>query len=647
MPTEAIITMKPSRHHIALILLSLLVACAAAARDASDGSGVVMVAAAGTEVTTGGIVILQHPVIADPDGAGVIRVTGNDLVLDFRGAMLRGSDHVTLPDAYQGVGIHVTGRNVTLQNVALSGFRIAILAENADGLRIEHADISDNYRQRLCSSFHYECDEDILDLIPSGDAPLAQRYGAAIAVRHTRDISIEGVRVREGQNGIVLEHVGTARLVGNDCSFLSGWGIVLHQCDTALISRNRLDFCVRGFSHGFYEYGHGAAGVLLIDAGADIRITENSMTHCGVGVLDLRSAAAAAPPPLTIDGNDVRHAARDGLHLHVPFGEADLVTGPKMDDRVAPAAHARGAHHDVRDNRGAEGHPALPAAQAAALRQRHETAQRVPAGTLPARDDVGGREAIRLTGWGPWDHVSIRLAEQSGLLNFDAFRVLGARPSERPAADHVTVIEGAVSVSRGMTPEQIRVSVTREQANVLTFYRLGVEDGPIYTEEWAAILAEQWTGMLFASAHDPIDEYDAWRSDALLHGVALASRRIDFPIYRDPLVEHQRRFAAAITGAPITVDNFGLVFTTRMRIRPGHWRVTVIGEDGFRLRMNEEIVIDEWQPRSRVHRASHEFRVDQTEQLELDLEYFQHDGPALLRLQWEALDDDARNPWLE
>ena len=62
--------------------------------------------------------------------------------------------------------------------------------------------------------------------------------------------TLSRIKARRGQNGIILDRVEESRVHDCDCSFLSGWGLAMWRCERNLISRNALDFCVRGYSHG-------------------------------------------------------------------------------------------------------------------------------------------------------------------------------------------------------------------------------------------------------------------------------------------------------------------------------------------------------------------------------------------------------------
>jgi hypothetical protein len=132
-----------------------------------------------------------------------------------------------IADANLNGVLHITGRNVTLRNGAVRGFKVGILAEDCDGLILEDLDTSDNYAQRLRSTARAEDATDWLYPHRNDNREWITQHGAGIAVARARDIEIRGITSHRTQNGIVLDRVEHSRIYDNDCSFLSGWGIAI------------------------------------------------------------------------------------------------------------------------------------------------------------------------------------------------------------------------------------------------------------------------------------------------------------------------------------------------------------------------------------------------------------------------------------
>jgi parallel beta-helix repeat protein len=231
------------------------------------------------------VVIPPGTVIADANTNGVLHVAADGITITFApGTELRGAPDGTPWDALRGIGIRVEGRRrVTLKGARVHGFFNGVVATRADGLRIEGGDFSDNYRQRLRSTPQAEDGADWLFPHHNDAVKWRDQYGGAICVEESAGLTIRNVRVRRGQNGILLDRVNDSRVYDNDCSFLSGWGLALWRSSRNVISRNAFDFCVRGHVEGVYNRGQDSAGILCFEQCNDNVFAENSATHGGDG----------------------------------------------------------------------------------------------------------------------------------------------------------------------------------------------------------------------------------------------------------------------------------------------------------------------------------------------------------------------------
>ncbi|MDX9981969.1 MAG: hypothetical protein RBU25_18250, partial [Lentisphaeria bacterium] len=68
--------------------------------------------------------------VADAAGDGAILIQGDDLVVDFQDAELIGCTDAQQPDEYTGKGLVLRGRNITLRNAKVRGYKVGIYAEN-------------------------------------------------------------------------------------------------------------------------------------------------------------------------------------------------------------------------------------------------------------------------------------------------------------------------------------------------------------------------------------------------------------------------------------------------------------------------------------------------------------------------------------
>lgn len=277
---------------------------------------------------------IPNPLIADTDGNGVIHVVADNITIDFAGASLRGTARDADPDTYAGTAIRLEGRSgVTILGARASGYKTALVAHNCPGLTIDAGDLSDNYRQRLRSTPAAEDASDWLYPHDNDADQWATQHGAAIWIKGGNKVTIAGVRVHHGQNGIILDRVEQSRVYDNDCSFLSGWGLAMWRARGNLICRNAFDFCIRGYSHGVYNRGQDSAGILMFEQCSQNLIAENSVTHGGDGIFGFggneaigKTPALAANPKRRgnndniIADNDLSYAAAHGLEMTFSHG---------------------------------------------------------------------------------------------------------------------------------------------------------------------------------------------------------------------------------------------------------------------------------------------------------------------------------------
>lgn len=214
--------------------------------------------------------------------SAAITIEGDNIVVDFNGAVLIGTDDPTRPDLFRGTAIRVKGSNVTIKNVRVHGYKVGLIAQHVDTLRILDSDFSYNYRQRLYSTREKE---DLRDWIymHHNDRHEWLRYGAAIYLHNCDYAVVRGVHVTGGQNGLLMRGCDGVLVYNNTIQFNSGVGIGMYRCTNSRIMHNKVDWNVRGYSHGFYARGQDSAGILLFDRCMGNVIAYNSATHSGDG----------------------------------------------------------------------------------------------------------------------------------------------------------------------------------------------------------------------------------------------------------------------------------------------------------------------------------------------------------------------------
>lgn len=212
----------------------------------------------------------------------LIRIEGNNITVDFGGAILQGSNNFKNPNQFYGLAILVKGNNITIKNAFVKGYKVALMADGCKSLSIMHCDFSYNYRQHLQSSW---LSEDVSDWMSyhhnENDEWL--RYGAGIYLKNCSQPKIQHNTITGGQCALMMVRCTNGLITDNDFSFNSAIGIGLYRSSFNKIIHNKLDFNVRGYSHGFYNRGQDSAGILVFEQCNDNVFAYNSVTHGGDG----------------------------------------------------------------------------------------------------------------------------------------------------------------------------------------------------------------------------------------------------------------------------------------------------------------------------------------------------------------------------
>ena len=270
--------MAPSRILPALIALAVAPLTLAAQQSVALVPG--MVITHSVRITPGTYRITAP---ASPDSA-VITIRGSGISVDFRGVTLEGTPPSADPDKAAGVAIRVDGgRNVTIRNAHVRGYKVGILARATRDLSLLDNDLSYNWKPRLYSLVEHESLVDWLSH-HHNEHDEWLRYGAAVYLSDVAGGSIRGNRITQGMEGLMLVHSDSLRIWNNTIEFNSGVGIALYRSSFNAIMHNHASYNVRGFSNHFYRRGQDSAGLLLYEQSSHNTVAFNSMTHGGDGL---------------------------------------------------------------------------------------------------------------------------------------------------------------------------------------------------------------------------------------------------------------------------------------------------------------------------------------------------------------------------
>ncbi|MBX7183730.1 MAG: right-handed parallel beta-helix repeat-containing protein [Vicinamibacteria bacterium] len=250
--------------------------------------------------------------------APVITVRGSNIDLDLSGVELVGSPDSAAPDKYQGLAILIDGgEHVSIRNARIRGFKVGIHARNVKDLRIEGNDVSRNWKQRLYSRVEKESLVDWMSY-HQNEKDEWLRYGAGIYLAGIDGGRIDRNIARRGQNGLMITRSRNLTISNNDFSFLSSLGIGLYRVTDSKVMHNRIDWCVRGYSHGFYNRGQDSAGLLMYEQSSRNVVAYNSITHGGDGLFlwagqSTMDTGQGGSNDNLFYGNDFSHAPTNGI----------------------------------------------------------------------------------------------------------------------------------------------------------------------------------------------------------------------------------------------------------------------------------------------------------------------------------------------
>jgi len=228
---------------------------------------------------------LRPPLGADGRSGVIVVEKRKGIVVDLTGVTMRGTAAGTDLDRNAGWGIVLRDcEDVTIRGGALGGYKGCVVAERCRNLVLEGLAFDGWYGQRLLSTVAAEDEADWLYPHENDEGEWISNHGAAISLTDCTNATIRGCRGRHGQNGILLTRTGGSRVYDCDFSFLSGWGLAMYRSSSNVVSRNRFDYCVRGYSHDVYWRGQDSAGILMFERCSDNLFAHNSATHGGDGI---------------------------------------------------------------------------------------------------------------------------------------------------------------------------------------------------------------------------------------------------------------------------------------------------------------------------------------------------------------------------
>jgi parallel beta-helix repeat protein len=252
-----------------------------------------------------------------------------------------------------------------------------------------------------------------------------------------------------------------------------------------------------------------------------------------------------------------------------------------------------------------------------------------------ARAHLRGRENIIMGEWGPWDHESVLIRPVSVTASARVFQVFGLQ-----GGLDARVRGGDVSVTvedDDVLPGTKRVTV-RGEAGVHA-YDLTLTSGDWSYASSGTLLNVSWEGVAFNydPADDPREDEAAWlehaRGDS---AVRFTTDAISYPFGGGGMSD--QGISDAVTAARLAPDHFGVLAQARVPLTAGTWRITTLTDDGIRVVVDDDLLIDNWTWHAPVTDTA-TFTLRRDRAVTIDLAYFELNGGATLDFKLEPVDE--------
>jgi hypothetical protein len=247
-----------------------------------------------------------------------------------------------------------------------------------------------------------------------------------------------------------------------------------------------------------------------------------------------------------------------------------------------------------------------------------------------ARQYLRGRQNIIMTEWGPWDHKSplVRKVQDDG----DAARY---DLHQLPPGTEVTVEGRRITGKLSDHQSQATYTVSAKQPGVHP-YRIRVQAGNWRQDVRGVLISTTWDVAFFkwTKDTDPRENLEAWRK--LSRGQTAVRGKVtelQFPYgWSGP---SEQRLSNAITAAKLKGDYFGMIARTQLPLPAGTWEFRTLSDDGVRLTVDGEPIIDNWTWHGPTPNAG-TLRLATGKTVEVVVEHFEIDGYAVLELEISA-----------
>lgn len=181
----------------------------------------------------------------------MITIEGDNIEVNFNDLTLIGSEDLSKPEALKGIAVHIKkGENITIKNLNIKGYRIALQVDSVKHLMIDSCNFSFNYRPDSSAQFD-----------------INKVSEAAVIINNSDHISIKNCIISNNKNGVLVNNSSNYQFVKNEMRFNAQVGVYINNSSSGSINYNQID----------WNYKAG----LWYNQLNDDRITNNTLTHNG------------------------------------------------------------------------------------------------------------------------------------------------------------------------------------------------------------------------------------------------------------------------------------------------------------------------------------------------------------------------------
>ncbi len=198
-----------------------------------------------------------------------LRIVGDGVTIVGTGVTLVGSNR-------QYTGISATGtRGVHVVGCALTGYKQGVRVTDSQNFTLENC--------RAYGTDEIAPNSTFLDIWRGEEDP----YGAGVLLVNCSDSSLLNNELQHQQTGVLAYQCNGLNVVGNQCNYNSGAGILINQTCDSIFEQNSCDYCCRFEQReGGLHYGHmgaDAAGFVAVNGSCRNKFIRNTARLGGDG----------------------------------------------------------------------------------------------------------------------------------------------------------------------------------------------------------------------------------------------------------------------------------------------------------------------------------------------------------------------------